>query len=107
MVSIGNHSYLALAKGGLTPDHVMVLPIACYPSSLEIPEEVADEISRFKSALKKCFKKELNSQAVFFERNYRQKHLQLQVVPQHQFPNSFQNNIELILLIHIDSFHPT
>jgi len=81
VVSIGNHSYLALAKGGLTPDHVMVLPIACYPSSLEIPEEVADEISRFKSALKKCFKKELNSQAVFFERNYRQKHLQLQVCP--------------------------
>ena len=81
VVSIGDHSYLAMAKGGLTPHHVMVLPISHHPSSLELPEEVAEEISKFKSALKKCFKKKLNQQTVFFERNFKSQHLQLQVVP--------------------------
>ena len=41
IVSIGDHSYLALPKGGLTPDHVLVLPIAHHPSLLELPNEVS------------------------------------------------------------------
>ena len=40
-MSIGDHSYLALPKGGLTPDHVLVLPIAHHPSLLELPKEVS------------------------------------------------------------------
>lgn len=80
IVSIGDHSYLALPKGGLTPDHVLVLPIAHHPSLLELPKEVEEEIDKFKSALKKCYKKQ-GKAAVFFERNYKSHHLQLQVVP--------------------------
>ncbi len=36
VVSVGDHSYLALPKGGLTPDHVLILPISHYPSSMEV-----------------------------------------------------------------------
>ena len=60
VVSIGEHAYLALPKGGLTPDHVLILPIAHFPSLLELPEEVGREVDRFKSALKKCFKKQVS-----------------------------------------------
>ncbi len=37
-------------------------------------------MSRFKSALRKCFKKQAKV-VVFFERNYKSQHLQLQAVP--------------------------
>ncbi len=70
VVSIGDHAYMALAKGGLTPEHVMILPIAHYASSMDIPEEVEKEVSKFKSALKKCFKKR-GKAVVFYERNYK------------------------------------
>ncbi len=80
VVSVGEHAYLALPKGGLTSEHVLILPIAHYPSLLEVPEDVGKEIDKFKSALKKCFKKR-GKNVVFFERNYKSHHLQLQVVP--------------------------
>jgi hypothetical protein len=56
-----------------------ILPIAHHPTSLELPEEVSTEIERFKSALRKCFKKNGGQEMVFFERNYKSQHLQLQV----------------------------
>ncbi|XP_023341614.1 CWF19-like protein 1 [Eurytemora carolleeae] len=80
IVSVGEHSYLALAKGALTPDHVMILPIGHHQCLVNLPEEVSQEIDKFKSALRKMFKK--NGKApVFFERNFKCQHLQLQVVP--------------------------
>ncbi len=45
-----------------------------------MPEEVEKEVGRFKSALRKCFKKQ-GKVAVFFERNYKSQHMQLQAVP--------------------------
>ena len=81
IISIGNHCYVALPKGGLTPYHVLILPITHHPSTLELPEEVHDEMEQFKSALKKCFKKTTGQVPIFFERNYKSQHLQLQVVP--------------------------
>jgi len=70
VVSVGDHSYLALPKGGLTSYHVLVLPIACFPSSLDCSAEVLAEMDKFKEALRKCFKKKDKS-VVFFERNYK------------------------------------
>jgi len=70
VVSVGNHSYLALPKGGLTPNHVLILPISHFQSSLDSPEEVLKEMERFKEALRKCFRKQSKS-IVFFERNYK------------------------------------
>ncbi|KAK3593978.1 hypothetical protein CHS0354_040718 [Potamilus streckersoni] len=91
VVSVGEQTYLALAKGGLVPDHVLILPIGHYQSTVMASSEVIEEIDnypfqyfltnyRYKNALKKCFKKQ-GKAVVFFERNYKTQHLQIQVVP--------------------------
>ncbi|CAB4012199.1 CWF19 1, partial [Paramuricea clavata] len=38
VVSVADHVYLAMAKGGLTPDHTLICPIAHYPSTVELPD---------------------------------------------------------------------
>merc|ERR1719400_2756776 len=80
IVSVGTHCYLALPKGGLTDDHVLICPIGHHSSQISLPEEAVEEVKKFKSALRKMYKKHGKS-AVFFERNYKQTHLQIQVVP--------------------------
>uniref|UniRef100_A0A8D0G4T9 CWF19-like protein 1 n=1 Tax=Sphenodon punctatus TaxID=8508 RepID=A0A8D0G4T9_SPHPU len=80
VVSIGTHCYLALAKGGLLMDHVMILPIGHYQSVVELSSEVVEEVDKYKSALKKFFRSK-GKRYVLFERNYRSQHLQLQVIP--------------------------
>jgi len=80
IVSVGTHCYLALPKGGLTEEHVMILPIGHHACQVDLPEEVAAELGKFKSALKKMYKK-LGKAPVFFERNFKTQHLQIQVVP--------------------------
>ncbi|NXG51521.1 C19L1 protein, partial [Psilopogon haemacephalus] len=80
VVSIGTHCYLALAKGGLLPDHVLILPIGHYQSVVDLSSDVVEEVNKYKSALKKFFRSK-GKRYVLFERNYRSQHLQLQVVP--------------------------
>uniref|UniRef100_A0A8D3CJA9 CWF19-like protein 1 n=1 Tax=Scophthalmus maximus TaxID=52904 RepID=A0A8D3CJA9_SCOMX len=72
--------YLALAKGGLTPHHVLILPIGHYQSVVELSSEVVEEMEKYKSALTSFYKSK-GERCVVFERNYRSQHLQLQVVP--------------------------
>ncbi|XP_019403246.1 PREDICTED: CWF19-like protein 1 isoform X3 [Crocodylus porosus] len=78
VVSIGTHCYLALAKGGLSNDHVLILPIGHYQSVVELSSEVVEEVEKYKSALKKFFQSK-GKRYVLFERNYRSQHLQLQI----------------------------
>ncbi|RWS03074.1 CWF19-like protein 1 [Dinothrombium tinctorium] len=83
IVSIGDHSYLAMAKGGLVDDHLLIIPIAHFRSMLEVAESdsnVLVEINKFKTALHDYFIKQ-DKIAVYFERNFRSSHLQIQVVP--------------------------
>lgn len=80
VVSIGETVYVALAKGGLTSDHVMILPVQHHQSLTRLADDIKREIKKFKSALRKFFKKK-QCVPVFFERNYKTSHLQLQVVP--------------------------
>ncbi|XP_066580749.1 CWF19-like protein 1 [Amia ocellicauda] len=80
VVSIGTHCYMALAKGSLTPDHVLILPIGHYQSVLDLSSEVVEELEKYKAAVKRLYKSK-GSRCVMFERNYRSQHLQLQVVP--------------------------
>ncbi|KAF0028803.1 hypothetical protein F2P81_017908 [Scophthalmus maximus] len=80
VISIGTHCYLALAKGGLTPHHVLILPIGHYQSVVELSSEVVEEMEKYKSALTSFYKSK-GERCVVFERNYRSQHLQLQVVP--------------------------
>ena len=39
--------YRALPKGGLVPEHVLILPIGHYQSSIELPEEVLEEVDKY------------------------------------------------------------
>ncbi|XP_044518811.1 CWF19-like protein 1 isoform X1 [Gracilinanus agilis] len=80
VVSIGTHCYLALAKGGLSDDHVLILPIGHYQSVVDLSREVIEEVEKYKSAVRQLFKSK-GKRYVLFERNYRSHHLQLQVVP--------------------------
>ncbi|XP_038053166.1 CWF19-like protein 1 [Patiria miniata] len=80
VVSVGTSTYMALAKGGLIPDHVLVLPIGHYQSIVDLPEDVIEELEQYKSALRRYFKS-IGKTCVIFERNFRTQHLQLQVIP--------------------------
>eukprot|EP00249_Psilotum_nudum_P020073 c27549_g1_i1 orf=3-1673(-) len=83
VVSIGEHCYCALAKGALVQDHVIILPIEHFPSTISLPQEVGDELEKYKVALRKYFKSQGNSMLVF-ERFLKLKsgtHAHLQVVP--------------------------
>eukprot|EP00794_Sanderia_malayensis_P016735 gene16735-18431_t len=80
VISVGNLTYLALAKGGLTPDHVLICPIHHYNSTVVLPEESLMELEKYKQSLRKMFKKQGMS-LVIFERNFYTQHLQLQAVP--------------------------
>jgi len=80
VVSVGSHCYLALAKGGLTPDHILITPIEHIQSATAAPDDCLAEIEKYKEALKKCFQSR-HCSMVFFERNYKTQHLQVQAVP--------------------------
>ncbi|KAM9197030.1 CWF19-like protein 1 isoform 3-T3 [Dugong dugon] len=80
VVSVGTHCYLALAKGGLSDDHVLILPIGHYQSVLELSTEVVEEVEKYKATLRQFFKSR-GKRCVLFERNYKSHHLQLQVIP--------------------------
>lgn len=80
VVSVGSQSYMTIAKGGLTSDHILILPIGHHQSTVVAPKDVVEEIDLYKNAIKKCFRSH-GKAAVFFERNYKSQHLQIQVVP--------------------------
>jgi diadenosine tetraphosphate (Ap4A) HIT family hydrolase len=80
VTAIGKTVYVALAKGGLTKDHVLVLPIKHVPSSLALDDETRAEITEYKQALRTYFEKQ-GKACVMWERNMRSQHLQIQVCP--------------------------
>jgi Protein similar to CwfJ C-terminus 1 len=83
-----------LAKGGLTPDHVLILPIFHLRSYPELDEDAATELQKYKKALMKFFADQDKS-TVFFERNFKSKHMQLQVVP---IPRSDPEKVKQLFL---------
>jgi len=80
VVSVGTLVYLAMAKGGLNPYHILICPVAHHMSYVDCPDDTKKEIQQYKVCLKNAFKAD-GKNVVFFERNYRSNHLQIQVVP--------------------------
>ncbi|KAI5630681.1 CWF19-like protein 1 [Phthorimaea operculella] len=80
VITVGTHCYLALPKGPLTPYHVLILPITHYQSITRSPDEVIEEVKKFKEAIKR-FYLSMNKLTVFFERNFRSSHMIIQCVP--------------------------
>ncbi|KAF3859672.1 hypothetical protein F7725_022071 [Dissostichus mawsoni] len=56
VISIGTHCYVALAKGSLTPLHMLILPIGHYQSVVELSSEVVEEMEKYREALKSFYK---------------------------------------------------
>lgn len=70
IVSVGDFSYLAMPKGALSSNHVLILPIGHFPSSLDIPDEVKNEMDQFKKSLLATAKSH-GQDILFFERNFK------------------------------------
>ncbi|KAK4727680.1 hypothetical protein R3W88_032597 [Solanum pinnatisectum] len=81
ITSVGEYYYCALAKGPLTPDHVLIMPIEHTPNTLSLPLGCEKELEQLQSSLKAYFKKQ-GKEAVFFEFVFKRgSHANLQVVP--------------------------
>ncbi|EFN63870.1 CWF19-like protein 1 [Camponotus floridanus] len=83
VISVGTEIYLALAKGGLVEDHFLILPITHHQSLSILPKNVKDEMDLYKKAVTKYYES-TNRVPVFFERNFKTSHCQLQAVPVHK-----------------------
>ena len=59
---------MAIPKGGLSNDHVLIIPIDHHPATAQLPDKSVDEICRYKSALRKFFA-ERGRAMIAFERN--------------------------------------
>lgn len=112
IIAVGTTSYLALAKGkifvctslkciiiislgGIVEEHFLICPIEHYQNSIGHPQEVMEEISQFKETLHKFYDR--NGQVpVFFERNYKTSHMQLQVIP---IPKNADRELKDIFLV--------
>lgn len=83
LIYIGEHCYLSLAKGGLCDEHFLISPIE-HVSSLndtdENSKEVLCELEQFKKSLTRYFEHKALG-VIFYERNFKTVHWQLQVVP--------------------------
>lgn len=79
IASIGEQCYLAMAKGGINDYHCMILPVAHQRNMTELDLDTRIELAKYKAALNRFFTSK-RMIAVYFERNYRCSHMQLQVV---------------------------
>ncbi|XP_059619682.1 CWF19-like protein 1 homolog [Phlebotomus argentipes] len=80
IVAIGESFYIALAKGPLNEQHVLIISISHVQSVSLLPEEDFAELQRFRDALVAFFKSQ-DKAVCFFERNYKSSHLQVNAVP--------------------------
>lgn len=55
IVSIGQEAYLAMPKGAICEDHVLIVPIAHEATTLKLQDDTWREMERFKAALRRYF----------------------------------------------------
>ncbi|EFJ14443.1 hypothetical protein SELMODRAFT_445909 [Selaginella moellendorffii] len=83
VASVGDHCYVALAKGPLMDKHMLIVPIEHTPSAVCVSREVEKELEMYKDSLRKFFESQ-GSSIIIFERyiNIRAgTHAHVQVVP--------------------------
>jgi diadenosine tetraphosphate (Ap4A) HIT family hydrolase len=89
VLAVGEHFYVAAAKGGLVPEHVLIVPVNHVHSSLDagVTERMAAEVAAWKAAVARWYREELGVGAYFFERavftrgGLSQMHMHIQCVP--------------------------
>ena len=83
VVAVGDECYVALAKGPLLRDHLLILPIAHVQAATELNEPQTQEMSRFRDALTRYYSS-MSLTPLFYERNIPTRagqHFHLQCVP--------------------------
>ena len=80
VISVGVQNYIALPKGGLVKEHLLIIPIEHHQSSIDIPKEALKEVDLMKSVLKE-FYAHMGLVPVFYERNFKTAHMQIQCIP--------------------------
>lgn len=83
VISVGTDIYLALAKGGVVDDHFLILPVTHHQSLSILPDNVEKEMKLYKEAVRKYYAN-TDRVPVFFERNFKTSHCQLQAIPVHK-----------------------
>lgn len=66
--------------GGLVDEHMLICPIEHHQCTIGQPTDVTNEIQKYKEAVNKFYARN-GEVAVFFERNYKTLHMQLQCIP--------------------------
>ncbi|EDV56492.1 CWF19-like protein 1 homolog isoform X1 [Drosophila erecta] len=79
IITVGEHFYLALAKGPINKHHVMILSTKHVPCAAQLSPDDWEELNKFKAALRKFFKT-LGQVVCFTERHYKSVHLQINVL---------------------------
>lgn len=80
VITVGDNFYLALPKGPVSENHIMILCIIHIQSSAQLSNESWDELKKFKGAIRK-FYDSLGMVCTFIERNYRTSHLLIDCIP--------------------------
>ncbi|KAI9982833.1 hypothetical protein PInf_006623 [Phytophthora infestans] len=88
IVSIGQEAYLAMPKGAICGDHVLIVPIAHEESTLKLSDDTWREMERFKAALRRYFASQ-DKEMLVIDRNVATLgathcHLQVVGVPKHK-----------------------
>ena len=65
VITVGDHCYCAMAKGGLVNGHVLLLPIEHFPSTITLPKDAIAEIHRYKGVLRRLYKSQGKAMVVF------------------------------------------
>lgn len=104
VISVGTEIYLALAKGGLVEDHLLILPITHHQSLSILPKNVEEEMDLYKKAVTKYYES-TDRVPVFFERNFKTSHCQLQAVPVHKNQAPALKEMFEVFFLYLFIFH--
>jgi hypothetical protein len=91
VVSIGTELYLAMPKGAMVDDHVLIVPIECVPNRAALSPSGKAELERYINALRRYFESK-GEKLLLFERYMPTKgsqhfHIQALPVPASYVPN--------------------
>ena len=81
VISVGASMYLALAKGALSNDHVMIVPTNHIKCQQFLEPNQQEDVEKFKRAIRTLNRTNKKSTTVFFERSLSTSHMQIQAVP--------------------------
>jgi len=99
IAAVGDESYITLPRGGITPHHVLIVPIAHTGCFADLHENAISEVERYMSGIEKCFASR-GMVPFFYERSVvlaqaAQRHAYLEAMA---LPSTAANSIETTFL---------